>query len=248
MLKGSHHTKETKKLISDAKVGNKCALGHIVTKEARDLISVRTKEGMNNPETHSKLSLSASTRPRTPESNLKRSITMQGRSPWCKGLRGIKTSSKGQKAWNKGLTKEMDERVLKYSQNCSQTKKENWLKLTPQEKSDFVRKWRRATNKRPNLAEQLLDNILQNNFPNKWEYVGNGKLVINGLIPDFANINGKKTLIELFGDYWHRNDNPQDRIDKFAELGYPCLVIWSSKLENPFQIVKQITNFIEEVE
>jgi len=53
---------ELKDLISKMKIGNNYSLGHIVTEKARNLISVRTKEGMNNPETHRKLSVSASRR------------------------------------------------------------------------------------------------------------------------------------------------------------------------------------------
>lgn len=45
------------------------------------------------------------------------------------------------------------------------------------------------------------------------------------MFPDFVNIK-KRKVIEGFGDYWHRNDNPQDKIDSFGKFGYDCLIIW----------------------
>ena len=230
-------------------------INHPVSEHTRNLISLRTREGMNNPKTRKKLSLAASSRPRTPESNLKRSITLKGRSSWKVGLTkethpGIALHSQKLKEyytdnaiWNKGLTKDTNEIICEAAKRMAQTKRENWKNLSPDEKSAFIRKWRKATSKTPNKTEQLLDSILQTNFPGEWEYVGDGKLVINGKIPDFANINGRKALIELFGDYWHRGENPQDRIDEFSKLGYYCLIIWESDLVNIPEITKQIANF-----
>jgi G:T-mismatch repair DNA endonuclease (very short patch repair protein) len=36
--------------------------------------------------------------------------------------------------------------------------------------------------------------------------------------PDFI-CDEEKKVIEVYGDYWHRNDNPQDRINKFKKMG-----------------------------
>jgi len=181
------------------------------------------------------------------ESNLKRSKKLKGRV-----------------TWDKGLTKETDERVAKSAINIGLGVSLAWSNLSEEEKeiriksyqnmwkdplvkTEWISKIRKAANQRPNKIEMYLDELLQTTFPSEWEYVGNGKLIINGLIPDFANINGKKALIELFGDYWHKGENPQDRIDKFVELEYSCLVIWESELKNPSRVIEQITNFIEEV-
>ena len=83
--------------------------------------------------------------------------------------------------------------------------------------------------------------IKANNLP--FEFTGKGKVVIGGKVPDFANINGKKQLLELFGDYWHKGQNPQDRIDKFAKFGYQCLVIWEYELKDSKTLVHKISEF-----
>ena len=51
-------------------------------------------------------------------------------------------------------------------------------------------------------------------------------------------------LIELYGDYWHRGQDPQDRIDLFKDAGYECLVIWEHELnESPDTVRSMIANF-----
>ena len=100
----------------------------------------------------------------------------------------------------------------------------------------------KACNIRPNRQEAILNNILSTNFPNDWKYVGNGDLIIAGKCPDFVNTNGKKALIELFGDYWHKDDNPEDRIKIFEPYGYKTLVVWENELKNPDAIVARIQN------
>ena len=72
---------------------------------------------------------------------------------------------------------------------------------------------------RPTNPEKIIQRILAKYFPKEWKYVGNGKVWFGKKNPDFININGQKKLIEVYGDYWHRNDNPQDRIDHFKKYG-----------------------------
>ena len=77
--------------------------------------------------------------------------------------------------------------------------------------------------------------------PNK--YTGNGVVVISGLCPDFTNCNGQKKVIEMFGDYWHKGQNPQDRIDKFESFGFGCLVIWESEIKDEELVKIRIREF-----
>lgn len=84
--------------------------------------------------------------------------------------------------------------------------------------------------------------LLDSYFPNEWKYVGDGQVIIDGKCPDFINVNGKKEIIETYGNYWHRNDNPQDRIDKFAKFGYKTLVIWENELQDTASAVSKIKN------
>jgi hypothetical protein len=77
---------------------------------------------------------------------------------------------------------------------------------------------------KPNKQEVKLGHILGCRFI----YTGAGQLVIGGKCPDYWD--GGNFLIELYGDYWHRGENPQDRIDFFSGHGYNCYVIWECEL------------------
>jgi hypothetical protein len=107
----------------------------------------------------------------------------------------------------------------------------------------------RAFNKKPNMAEQELFEVINELCPNEYKFVGGGQVVINGKMPDFINVNGQKKIIEMYGDYWHRDDNPQDRIDIFAEYGYQTLIIWEREVRsgNMEELKGKIRNFNEKV-
>lgn len=58
------------------------------------------------------------------------------------------------------------------------------------------------------------------------------------------NIVGKKQLIEVYGDYWHRNHNPQDKIDRLKKFGFSTLVVWGKELKNEDQVLEKIKKFL----
>lgn len=66
-------------------------------------------------------------------------------------------------------------------------------------------------------------------------YVGDRRLWIKtkkgNRNPDFM-VEGQKTGIELFGDYWHKGENPQDKIKEYNDVGYKCLIFWESEVYN----------------
>ena len=93
----------------------------------------------------------------------------------------------------------------------------------------------------------ILDMTLQKFFPNEWKYVGNGEFMIGGKCPDFVNMNGRKQLIELFGNYWHKDDNSQDRINYFKQYGFNTLIIWENELlKQPELVFWKILKFYED--
>jgi hypothetical protein len=108
---------------------------------------------------------------------------------------------------------------------------------------------------KPNGAELYLDSVLQNNFPDEWKFVGDGNCIINGLCPDFINCNGKKQIIEVFGEHCHKDkkcfagketpyrQTEQGRKEAFAELGYSTLIIWWSELADEGQLIQKIKYF-----
>lgn len=105
----------------------------------------------------------------------------------------------------------------------------------------------RACHTKPNKKESQLNDILQRNFPNEWRFVGDWQLVIGGKFPDFANINGKKQLIELFGTHWHKLFDVAERTEHYCSYGYKTLIIWEDELDNETKVIKRIRKFTKEV-
>ena len=97
--------------------------------------------------------------------------------------------------------------------------------------------------KRPNKPEEKILSIVNEVCPGEYKYTGDGKFAIYGLYPDFTNCNGQKKIIEHFGDYWHREQDPQDRINKFKEFGYDCLIIWEHELRDAVAVTAKIREF-----
>ena len=97
---------------------------------------------------------------------------------------------------------------------------------------EFAQKMFIKWGKRPNKTESYLNKILQDSFPNEWKYVGDGQVWIDGKNPDFININGSKKIIELDGEYWHKDKNSKERIKLFKKFGYETLVITDKELKN----------------
>ncbi|GAI85754.1 unnamed protein product, partial [marine sediment metagenome] len=90
---------------------------------------------------------------------------------------------------------------------------------------------------KPNKAEFYLQSVLNKHFPGEWGYVGDGQLIIGGKCPDFANVNGRKEVIELFGNYWHNSSKFPNRLDQeemiehYRRYGFLCFVVWEEELD-----------------
>ena len=93
---------------------------------------------------------------------------------------------------------------------------------------------------RPNKCELTLLKLLEEVCPGGYKYTGDGSVMINGLCPDFTNCNGQKKVVEMFGEYWHRDENPQDRIRKFMGFGFNCLVVWEGELRYPKSVIRRM--------
>ena len=135
----------------------------------------------------------------------------------------------------------------------SKNLKRAWETLPIEIKNARIGRLIKSVQRKPNKSEQYLFSILQENFPNEWNFVGDGQIIIDGLNPDFININGKKLIIELYGNFWHskqiikrspRNEENK-RIKRYAKYGYSTLIIWDKDLEkNPIGIIRQIKHFM----
>jgi len=108
--------------------------------------------------------------------------------------------------------------------------------------ADYVSKQMRSRGSSPNQKELWLEGFIKGlSLP--YSYVGDGQFILGGKCPDYLNTNGQKKLIELFGDYWHRNDNPQNRIDYFAQYGFQTLVIWEHCLQDEEILAQKLMTF-----
>lgn len=107
---------------------------------------------------------------------------------------------------------------------------------------EHIKKIFKSLHIKPNKKEKFLFKLIKiNHFP--YKFVGDGKFILAGKCPDFLNCNGQKKVIELFGDYWHRNDNPQKRIRLFAKYGFKTLIIWERELKNSDNVIQKIKEF-----
>lgn len=106
----------------------------------------------------------------------------------------------------------------------------------------YRKEWARKRGLRPTKPEmELLGIIESNQLP--FRYVGDGEVVIGRKCPDFINVNGQKQIIELFGDYWHHGQNPQDRASVFAAYGFSTLVVWQHELREPEKVLAKLKEF-----
>ncbi|KKN79359.1 hypothetical protein LCGC14_0341410 [marine sediment metagenome] len=129
----------------------------------------------------------------------------------------------------------------------SKTGKRLWRQ--PSHKNKLVSASLKAMSIHPNKPETIVLGLLNELFPNDWEFVGDGKVVIEGKIPDFINTNGQKKIVEVFGTYWHGErarcyeETEEGRIALFKKYGYSTLIIWENELKDRDKVVDKIKEF-----
>lgn len=145
----------------------------------------------------------------------------------------------------------IDERCLSEETKAkvSEARKRDWQ--TP----EYVAKLIKAMGVKPNKLEQKLIDLFAEHFP-QFKYNGDFSqgVMLGGLTPDFVNVNGKKQVIEVFGDYWHSPEIIGDdwrrgelgKIMIYNSVGWDCLVIWERELEKltEAEIVKKVETFL----
>ena len=97
----------------------------------------------------------------------------------------------------------------------------------------------------PNNMELTVLRLLNDNFDNEWQFVGDGQLIIGGLSPDFVNVNGKKLIVEFFGRHWHKPQEEHFKQKVYARFGYRTLVIWSEELKDEGKLVSRISDWVK---
>lgn len=121
---------------------------------------------------------------------------------------------------------------------------------------EFISRIIGAWHRRPTKPELILKGVLDRNLP-QFQYNGDLRLgiIVGGLIPDFPNVNGKKEIIELYGDYWHSTKVIGDnwrrselgRIMTYNSLGWECLILWEHEVKGltEGQLIHKVETFFK---
>ena len=142
---------------------------------------------------------------------------------------------KGMIPWSKGkhLTEEHKNKV-------KETMKKKGIKPSAEARAKAL-----YANNKPTRPEIELGKLLEESCPEQYKYTGNGIFMVGKRFPDFVNINGKKKVVEMYGTYWHKNENIQIKIDEYKSFGFDCLIIWEHELkhESKESILDRIRTF-----
>jgi len=117
----------------------------------------------------------------------------------------------------------------------------------PMSNPDIVKKWSISNynNLKPNKKEIKLFEII-GKISSDFKLNTEGDIIIGNKIPDIIDIKNNK-IVELYGDYWHRNDTIEDekeRIKLFKENNYDCIIIWERELKNELEVYDKLLKFI----
>ena len=240
---GKHHSKETKSAMSRAHIGK-------VFSEIHKMNMSKSLKGRVFSEEHKrKLSESQKGMVRTKETRIKIGCAHKGillseahKNNIAKGLLGHISTLKGthlSEEHKRKLSEANKDRIFsaKHKYNIARQKRKQW------KNAEFARMMGRAWQLKPNKPETSILTMLETLYPKEWKYTGDFSFMIGGKNPDFVNCNGQKKCIELFGDYWHKDENPNYRKRIFAEYGYDTLVIWEHELKQAERVKFRINRF-----
>jgi len=185
-----------------------------------------------------------------------------GKSSWSKGKNKYNCPTiyrwslqqKGRTTWSKGKTKYDDVRLeksglkrrgrTKEAGDINAIKSSERMKIKNPMFDPAIRvKAHINLNRAPSRPEKV---IIEKNYPNL-EYTGNGKFWVSldnsrNKNPDFVlrpfHIHHK--VIEVWGEYWHRNENPEDLVAAYRKCGITCLIIPDSSIKRNMhdQVIK----------
>ncbi len=149
----------------------------------------------------------------------------------------LTSGRKKSKKWKKSVTSE------RYRKKIGENSKRLWK--NPEYRDKVVSRAMRAVTIKPNKPEKQLLKLLNRLMPKEYKYVGDGSFVLGGRCPDFMNVNGQKKLIELFGDYWHKGEDPDKRVRFFKKFGFNTLVVWEHELQDFPSLETRLLTFNE---
>lgn len=145
-------------------------------------------------------------------------------------------SEAGQNAWASKTEEEKrewlkssmhsEEARLKAEPRISEGLRRYWASLTDEERVERYKGLRSG----PSGPELFLGSYLEDRFPGKWAYNGDGNqnIAIGRRIPDFVRRDGEKEVISEMGGlgYCHFLEDEVKEVEHYRRYGYACLVIW----------------------
>lgn len=125
--------------------------------------------------------------------------------------------------------------------------KKGWQKTKKGKK--IIKKRIKSIVKKSNKKEKLLMKMIEKaELP--YQYVGDGETIVGSKCPDFICNDNQKLIIELYGDYWHNEDNcnywhqtEKGAKEYYREYGYKTLIIWEKELKKPNNVISKIIDF-----
>lgn len=140
-----------------------------------------------------------------------------------------------------------------FSERVGKKMKEHWKNPEYRIKQSVIRKqiWENEEHRektikailkglirRPTSLEQKFIEIIQKyNLP--YKYVGNGSFLIGFKNPDFININGDKSCIEVANRFHHQGNWAEKRKEHFKKFGWDCAVIFEDEI-NESKIINDL--------
>jgi hypothetical protein len=113
----------------------------------------------------------------------------------------------------------------------------------------FQKKMREALNRKPNKLEKEFYTEVRKHIPSL-KYVGDGTFTVEAKNPDFILAEGEEptNCVDLFGDYWHKGEDPSERIELFRSEGYDLFVVWERDWRgHREEVIKRLITWAERV-
>lgn len=182
--------------------------GKILSAETRQKISAKTK-GDKNPFFGKKH-----------DENTRKRMSINSKGKGKGNTHGFK---KDHIPWNKGLKNHLPEETILKMSEVHKDKPGYWTG----KKRNFTKEWiRNALRRRipTSLETKFQDIIDKYNLP--YKFVGDGSFMIGRKNPDFININGDKTAVEVYAKYYKLKHEKtidiwkKERSAVFAEYGW----------------------------
>jgi hypothetical protein len=117
---------------------------------------------------------------------------------------------------------------VNFSETTRKRLKNQWKNEEYREKT--IKKIIKRMIKRPTSLERRFIDIIQK-YKLPYKYVGDGSFLIGFKNPDFININGDKSCIEVANRFHHQGDWAIKRREHFKNYGWDCAIIFEDEMD-----------------